>query len=162
MPDIYAQLALRAGRFSNAAEHLDSSLSSQVRAAGGAEAVAKFCAAIESTVHADAANLALDRLERALQPLELDQPMRKRVILWRTMLGNLDAAYAMLDLSLDHFAQAGTVGSAWGFLWLPEMRPFRRDARFQQFVSRLRLIGYWREYGPPDGCELRGEALLCG
>ena len=162
LPDIYAQVALRARRFAEAAAQLESSISPQMRAAGGVEAIREFCAALEDASHLAAANLALDRLECEIEPSDLDQPMRKRLILWRTMLGNLDAAYSLIERSLDHFAQAGTVGSAWGFLWLPEMQPFRRDPRFQQFVARMRLIDYWREYGPPDGCELRGEVLVCG
>jgi hypothetical protein len=81
-------------------------------------------------------------------------------MLWLTMLGDLEAAYAFLGRCLEHYAQGGTVGSAWGFLWLPEMQAFRRDARFQDFIARLRLIDYWREYGPPDDCELRDGRLI--
>jgi hypothetical protein len=43
---------------------------------------------------------------------------------------------------------------------MPEMIAFRRDARFQDFVRDLGLIDYWRERGPPEGCELKGERLL--
>ncbi|MGH8220538.1 MAG: hypothetical protein ACREUT_18545 [Steroidobacteraceae bacterium] len=46
-------------------------------------------------------------------------------------------------------------------LWLPEMRPFRLDPRFQGLVERLRLIDYWRQYGPQDGCVLSGTRLRC-
>ncbi len=87
--------------------------------------------------------------------------MRKRLILWRALLGDLDGAYRFLRRSLDHYARLGTVGAGWGFIWLPEMRPFRRDPRFQEFVGRLRFMDYWREYGPPDGCELRGDRIVC-
>lgn len=43
------------------------------------------------------------------------------------------------------------------------MRPFRRDPRFAGYIKRLgrNLIEYWRKYGPPDDCELNGEALTC-
>ncbi len=76
--------------------------------------------------------------------------------------GDLDAAYAFLARCLDHYAKGGTVGSAWGFLWLPEMKPFRLGARFQDFIARMQLLAYWLEYGAPDGCELREGALICG
>jgi TolB-like protein len=46
-------------------------------------------------------------------------------------------------------------------MWLPEMRQFRRDARFQRLVTRLGLIDYWRQYGPPDDCDLHGDVLVC-
>jgi hypothetical protein len=53
------------------------------------------------------------------------------------------------------------VGTAWGILWIDEMRPFRQDARFQTFVERLGLMEYWTQYGAPDHCELRDGRLLC-
>jgi DNA-binding winged helix-turn-helix (wHTH) protein len=161
LPEIYALLALRAGRHHDAAAHLIAGLSPRIHAAGGAKAVESLCAALETQAPRGAATAALDELESRLQPEDLDQPMRKRLLLWMTMLGDLDAAYAFLARSLEHYSRGNTVGSAWGFLWLPEMRAFRHDARFQEFVARVRLIDYWREYGAPDGCELRDGSLIC-
>jgi DNA-binding winged helix-turn-helix (wHTH) protein len=89
-----------------------------------------------------------------------DPPTRKRMLLWHTLQGDLDAAYELGFASLDAFAREGTVGSAWGVLWLPEMQPFRDDERFQLFARRLRLFEYWIEYGPPDGYALKGERLV--
>jgi len=162
LPEIYALLAVRAGRYSDAAAHLVPGLSQRVSAAGGVNAVECLCAALENPALRPAATSALDALETRIEPQDLDQPMRKRLLLWRTMLGDTDGAYALLARSLDHFAQAGTVGSNWSFLWLPEMKPFRRDARFQGFVARIRLLDYWQEYGPPDECELRDGTRVCG
>jgi DNA-binding winged helix-turn-helix (wHTH) protein len=162
LPEIYALLALRAGRHPDAAAHLIAGLSPRVHAAGGSKAIESLCAALEHQAPRGAATAALDDLESRLQPEDLDQPMRKRLLLWLTMLADQDAAYAFLWRCLDHYARAGTVGSAWGFLWLPEMQAFRSDPRFQQFISRVRLIDYWREYGAPDGCELRDGVLVCG
>jgi hypothetical protein len=31
----------------------------------------------------------------------------------------------------------------WSDVWMPEMRPLRQDARFQAFVTGLKLPGYW-------------------
>jgi DNA-binding winged helix-turn-helix (wHTH) protein len=162
LPEIYALLAFRAGRFPDAAAHLIAGLSSRVHAAGGVKAVESLCGALEHHAAPGAATAALDDLESRLQPEDLDQPMRKRLLLWLTMLGDLDAAYGFLARCLDHYAKGGTVGSAWGFLWLPEMKPFRLDARFLGFIARAQLLDYWREYGAPDGCELRDGTLLCG
>jgi hypothetical protein len=41
------------------------------------------------------------------------------------------------------------------------MRPFRRDPRFPAFAERLGMIDYWKQYGPPDSCDLTGERLSC-
>lgn len=46
-----------------------------------------------------------------------------------------------------------------GTMWSPVMRPFRQDPRFQGLVERLGLIDYWAQFGPPDGCTLRGTKL---
>ena len=78
------------------------------------------------------------------------------------MLGALDPAYELATLYLDEFVRSGTGGgAAWTFLWWPETRPFRKDPRFQAFVTRMNLIDYWKQYGPPDDCNLVGEQLLC-
>ncbi len=61
----------------------------------------------------------------------------------------------------EALAVAGMVGTAWGILWIEEMRAYRRDARFQAFVERLGLVDYWSQYGPPDNCELRNGRLIC-
>ncbi len=85
--------------------------------------------------------------------------MRKRLILWYTRLGALDLAFDLAERSLDVYGREEHVGGAWGVLWVPEMQPFRDDPRFQHFASRLRLIEYWSEYGPPDGYALSGSML---
>lgn len=162
LPEVYGQLALRTRRYADAAQYFIGALPPRLRAAGGVKAVELFCAALENPEQRDAANNALNEMEAALQPADLDMLMLKRLLVWRTMLGNLDAAYELLARTMDYYARSNTVGSAWGALWLPEMKPFRRDPRFQAFVTRLRLPEYWQEYGPPDGCELRGGTLLIG
>ena len=65
------------------------------------------------------------------------------------------------DQSLDDFGRHGTIGTAWAFLWMPEMLPFRQDPRFQALCSRMRLFDYWNKYGPPDNHELRDGKLIC-
>jgi hypothetical protein len=102
---------------------------------------------------------ALRAIESALAAHELDPPMRKRFMLWYSRIGALDHAFEIAFNSLDHYAREGTVGGAWGVLWLPEMTAFRSDDRFQLFARRLRLFEYWSEYGPPDGHSLNGARL---
>jgi len=158
--DVRVQLALRAGRHTDAANLLTSICSAAMRAAGAAEAISLTCAALRNASLRSRAVAALRALEERLAPGEMDQSFRKRLVIWYTMLGNLEAAYDLMDRSLIHWAQRGFVGSAWGVLWLPEMRLFRADPRFQTFAERLGLIPYWEHYGPPDGHVLRAGQLL--
>jgi hypothetical protein len=77
-------------------------------------------------------------------------------------LGALDDAYELANRILDDLARSSTVTvSGWGTLWLPEMGPFRQDPRFQTFAARLKLFDYWKQYGPPDGCDLTDGQLIC-
>jgi hypothetical protein len=81
---------------------------------------------------------------------------------WAVLLGDLDLAFHIGHRSLDHFEreQAVPVITFVPQLWLPEMQPFRRDPRFHELIAqRLNLMEYWKEYGPPDGCELRDGRL---
>ena len=65
--------------------------------------------------------------------------------------------------TLDELETTGVLTGAVhvGAYWLPEMRPFRRDLRFQAFVTRLGLMEYWKQYGPPDDCDLNDGKLTC-
>jgi hypothetical protein len=46
-------------------------------------------------------------------------------------------------------ASSGLVGSRIYLtdFWLPEMRLFSHDPRFQALVTRLKLTQHWRQYG---------------
>ena len=83
------------------------------------------------------------------------------MIAWFTQMDGLDSAYEIAENTLDHMAPTGGVGNTWGFLWGPEMRPFRRDRRFQGLVKRLKLADDWKLYGPPDGCSMTAGQLTC-
>jgi TolB-like protein len=161
LADIRAQLAIRVGRYPEAADYLVQSLPHYAHNHDGAKTVELVCLALKDPARRPAAIGALQRMQKSLQSAELDPPMSKRLILWHTQLGALDAAYDVLFRSLAHYEESGTVGSAWGLLWLPEMQPFRQDPRFQECVRRLRLTEYWAEYGPPDRCRMNGTQLVC-
>ena len=64
------------------------------------------------------------------------------------MLGALDDAFALLYAALDHPESAGSIGGPWGWLWAPEMLPFRRDERFGDVIARFGFLEYWKQYGP--------------
>jgi TolB-like protein len=78
------------------------------------------------------------------------------------LIAALDAAYDLAYQCLDAMPVVGaTPGDNAEGLWTPEMRPFRQDARFQAYVSRLGLMQYWQQYGPPDDCDLKDGKLSC-
>jgi hypothetical protein len=77
-------------------------------------------------------------------------------------LGALDLAYEVANTTLDALESTGFLLGAVhvGAYWLPEMRPFRRDPRFQAFVTRLGLMEYWQQFGPPDECDVKNGQLI--
>jgi DNA-binding winged helix-turn-helix (wHTH) protein len=150
LQDVYFMLAIREGRFCDAAESVANALGASMRAAGAMEAIQRLCEALSGPAGRDTAHAALSQLIARIPDDEFGLIDRKRVVLWLTMIGALDEAFDLANASLDHFARSGTVGAQWGMLWMAEMRPFRCDARFEQFVARLRLPDYWRRHGPPD------------
>jgi hypothetical protein len=161
LADTLCELAIREGRAADAAEYMLATLPP------GARAVATLSRTIEllcrrNLIPDESAEAAsgLRTIEHSLSANELDPPMRKRFMLWYSRIGALDYAFEIAFDSLDHYAREGTVGGAWGVLWLPEMAAFRNDERFQLFARRLRLFEYWSEYGPPDGHSLNGARLV--
>jgi TolB-like protein/tetratricopeptide (TPR) repeat protein len=156
-----AHLAQQEYRYEEALGHMMNGLSPAWRAAGGIDATRLFYTALAQPPTHAAAVAALQRLEAGLKAAASSQIDCKRLIMWYTNLGALDSAYAAADRTLQHYAPSGMVGTAWGILWIDEMRPFRQDPRFQTFVEQLGLMEYWTQYGPPDHCELRGGRLVC-
>jgi DNA-binding winged helix-turn-helix (wHTH) protein/Tfp pilus assembly protein PilF len=160
LADLLALLAQRGGDVPQAVAHMQAVLPPRLHDAALDALLGGLCAAGLAEPQRQQLAARLGRTAASLTAAELDPPMRKRLLLWFTQLAALDAAYALADSSLDHFGHEGTVGGAWGVLWLPEMQPFRDDERFQLFARRLRLFEYWSEYGPPDGYSLAGERLV--
>jgi hypothetical protein len=159
--DVLSQLEAREGRPAAGAQFILDALTPGMRAAGGAEATEAVFAAFAEPSRRDAAIASLKRMRTAISPAELTPLIQRRFMIWYTMLGALDEAFNVANASLDDYARNGTIGTAWTFIWMREMLPFRQDPRFQAFVRRLRLFDYWERYGPPDGCELRDGRLIC-
>jgi hypothetical protein len=156
-----SQLAMRDGRFVEAAQELTETLSCAAREAGGFEAIQSFFQAQADHSQRARAITALQAWDETLQSLELDLCAAQRLMVWFTALGAIDIAHDVAQRTVDRLAACGTIGSGWGVLWAKEMQPFRDAARFQQLISRLALTNYWRQYGPPDNCAVRGELLIC-
>ena len=159
--DMTEQIARRQGRYADALRCIDDAISPPQRVAGGAAANKAFYAALSDSSCAANAIRTLQSWEANLQIEYLDLRTAQRLMRWYTLLGAVDLAYNTAFRALDRCAVAGTVGVAWGLLWMTEMRAFRQDVRFQSFVERLALIEYWERYGPPDGSELRDGFLIC-
>jgi TolB-like protein len=161
MPDTMASLEFGAGRYDEAAECIAGSLTLEARSATDEGFQRLLWSAFADPTRRVSAFKALQNFRRKLPQNALDAVMRKRLIVWFAMLGEFDAAFAAAHDTLDHYARSGVVGTAWGALWIPALREFRRDPRFQALAARMRLFDYWDQYGPPDGCELRDGVLIC-
>jgi tetratricopeptide (TPR) repeat protein len=159
--DMLEQIARRQGRYADAGRCVTDALSPAMRAAGGAAAVKALFAALSDASCTANAIAMLQSWEGNLRIEEFDLRTAQRLMRWYTLLDAVDFAYNAGLRALDRAALGGTVGMAWGMLWTPEMRRFRRDPRFQSFVARLGLIKYWEQCGPPDGSELRDGLLVC-
>lgn len=159
--DVRSQLALRAGRFEQACDLIIAALPPQSGDSTGIEAVRSVFAALESRSGVSAATAALDAVRTRLAANAWSELMRRRFVLWYTQLGALEQSFEVATASLDHFAQSGTIGTAWAHLWMREMLPFRQDARFQALCRRMALFDFWQRNGPPDRCELDAGTLIC-
>lgn len=158
MADLLSGLELRAGRPDRACAAVLPSMPNDLMAGGGAEDLQLVFTGLHDPGRRSAGVQALARLRAAFAT---SQMQRRRGMLWYSGLGALDAAFEIANQSLDDFARHGTIGTAWAFLWMPEMLPFRQDPRFQALCSRMRLFDYWNKYGPPDNHELRDGKLIC-
>jgi len=156
---IRSTVAYRAGRFQEASDSAVGIALLTGRGLGGAglEAEKLVYLAAADPAKVGRAREALDGVMHELRAA--DQP---GLLEPYCLLGAFDRAYEVANRALDEYERTGWSGGwcCW-VVWSPEMRSFRRDARFQQLVTRLKLIDYWKEYGPPDECDLRGDALVC-
>jgi len=153
--------ALRRGHYAEAGEIILPTLPAPLRSPAASLTVRRVFMAFGASNDRMAASRALTTLVGSVKPDDLGVQPRQDIISWYATLGDMDAAFDFANRSVDEFARAGTVGTTWGGLWIQEMRSFRKDPRFQAFVTRLKLPDYWKQYGPPDGCDLAGERLVC-
>jgi len=164
LPFIESAIAMNAGRHAEAAEHMNTVMPPEIRAAGSDAVVRLLYAAAEGAAERRNAIEALQALRAGAARVAMARPMMMMLsINWFTRLGALDLAYDLALATLDEFESTGVLSGAIhvATYWLPEMRPFRQDARFQEVVRRLGLMEYWRQYGAPDDCELKDGALIC-
>ena len=158
-----SEVALRAGRYLEAAEYQAATLPAVTRLAGGIEVVRRLHKALADRGERPAAIAALDALNSRGAAAGMDSfDMLMFSMNWYTMLGDVDSAYQVSSRWLAESQRAGLTGIPFNFgFWLPEMQPFRADPRFQELARNMGLIEYWQEFGPPDDCRLRGDTLWC-
>jgi DNA-binding winged helix-turn-helix (wHTH) protein len=165
IPFIRAQVAQRRGRYEEAAGHV---LGMFASVAGSAEIKAMIeliYAAFAGSARRDAAAAAIRRIALSAE-VTLLNPVRfaRPLLLWSTLLGDLDLAYDIANAVLEDFRSSGIIRVSAGFvaqMWMPEMLAFRQDPRLQPFLAALGLVEYWGKHGPPDNCELRDGRLRC-
>jgi hypothetical protein len=164
LPFMDAAVSMNAGRYAEAAEHMNSVLAPAVLEAGGAAVVGLVYAAAAGAGDKRAAVEALLALRAGAAREAMARPIMVMLsTVWFTRLDALDLAYELAHAALHEFETTRVLPGAIhvGTCWLSEMRPFRQDSRFQTYVTRLGLMEYWKQYGPPDDCELKDGKLTC-
>src|SRR5262249_20878193 len=150
------------GQYAAAAEYLIPGLPRELRACGIEELVKLIYAALADPGRAQQALAGLRALREHTELASLDNyPMLMLTVVWYAWLGALDDAHETAQAITRRYKRTGILNVLNLIpLWMPELLAFRRDTRFQTFARDLGFIDYWRERGPPDGCELQGERLL--
>ncbi len=165
IPFVRAQVAHRRGRYPDAARYMLQLLSSVARADEVAALVETVYSALAGNrpKHEAATAIRAATLSAGvalIDPVHFARPL----LVWSCLLGDLDLAFDIAHAVLVDFRRSGILRVQTGFaaqLWVREMRPFRQDQRFQEFVTGLGMMEYWNQHGPPDHCELRNDKLIC-
>ena len=162
IPVFRSELARHHGQYGAAAEYLLPGLPQELLAYGSEELVRLVYAALGDPSRTPLALARLRLLREHREVASLDNwPMIMFTVVWYAWLGAMDDAHETAQEIVRNFRRTGILNVLnLSPLWMPELLAFRRDERFQGFARELGLMDYWRERGPPDGCELKGERLL--
>ena len=159
LADVICLMALRRGAFDEAGQALLPGVNACLHDLGISKVISLvFPAMQDKSIVPDAVtsvNAFVARVDLGLVP----QSTRRWILLWYAQLGALDEAFAFANRCLKYYQQYGIIGTAWGSLWLREMRPFRDDERFNDFVDSMKLPDYWKTFGPPDGYRWKDNRL---
>lgn len=153
LPAIYSYIALRLGRRAEAikaGELYISRLGPKMREAGAAEVIRQVHAHLADPVGVPSALPVLKQVIDAVKSEHIGPEFGIHVLAWYTMMGALDDAYDFAHRMLEFGKQRDTMGLFLNWLWIPELLPFRLDARFAGIIERLNLMPFWLKYGPPD------------
>ncbi len=159
---VHSKAAQHAGRYVEAGELMKRARPGGVSPAGLGSLIDEIYRALEDPGQSIAACDSIRTFVTTLEGGILHSSLPMLLMHWSVSLGDVDLGYEIGNLALDHFQRQQTVPVE-GFvpqLWVTEMKAFRRDPRFPEFAGeRLKLLEFWNEYGPPDGCEIRHGRL---
>jgi DNA-binding winged helix-turn-helix (wHTH) protein len=158
---VHARAYARKSRFSEAAMHAVKALPEVLRREGADEVVDAFYSGLADASQRSRACAALASFVPRLESIGVDGRTRAFFVTAYAMLGELDLAYDLMDRFLRVSADA-PLSVELSDLWLPELRLFRADHRFEHLVQRLQLPTYWQQHGPADGWPAQSAAKLRG
>jgi tetratricopeptide (TPR) repeat protein len=166
---IYERREVKAGRYGEAAKIILAAFPDDPDSRRAAETVRLVYAALANPVKRAAAISAIVELYSRAQA---DKPASSVVAITAcvssvhslVLVDAIDEAFEVINRCIDdqppELAVPGHFAAKYPF-WFPEMRPFRRDPRFQTLATRIGLMSYYQQYGPPDGCTLTSGKLTC-
>ena len=128
--DVLSQAEMHAGRYEAACALMQEACMASMGVSREIEAVDRVFDALAGTTDRAAAVAALDGLRDGPGCAGLHHFMRRRLLLWYSMLGAYDQAYEVMNRSLDEYAATGTIGVAWGLSGRRSSLGFGEDARF--------------------------------
>lgn len=158
---VHISAAARRGRYTEAAEQAIRMLPPAVLDVGGAATMRQAYAGMADPAHRLVALGALRKLTGQPAWESTDPRARQAVIYLYASLGAMDELYHEMNQMLRQGDDTYPQILAIGMIWAPEMRPFRKDRRFQDLVQRLGLMDYWKQVSPPDACTLADSGMLC-
>jgi TolB-like protein len=165
-------MALRAGRYTDAADIATKGLNTgNPDQARTAEVVRLVYAALADPDRRNAALAARARLyptpgaAAAAGAAHTDVGLCIMSSYYYALMAANDVAYGLFNECLDGWAPGEALTSAASvshlLVFSPELRAFRQDPRFQALETRLGLMEYWQQFGPPDDCDLKDGKLTC-
>jgi TolB-like protein/Tfp pilus assembly protein PilF len=168
LADIFAAAALRDGHLSEARDRVVGSMHREDTDAARAMDVISLAYAAQTDSAKRAALLAAARrIYPAVGGSAMTLSMRAastciRAAYSLALVEFVAASYDLANRCLDRVAAPIISPDLDPLLvWAPGMRSFRRDPRFQAYATRLGLMEYWQQYGPPDDCDLKNGKLTC-
>jgi DNA-binding winged helix-turn-helix (wHTH) protein/Tfp pilus assembly protein PilF len=148
LPLLFMHVAARAGRYSEAAARAAGLPGFEERERQDIHAI--HAAFADPGAMRSAQSVLKELLERRFDQLLAVRGLLLLVVQWFVRLDQLDLAFEMLERALDAGSRRKAPPQHWQTLWMPEMQPFRRDARFGALSERLGFPRYWSVLGAPD------------
>lgn len=147
---LFAALAIRAGRTDDARALFFENLTPPLRELGPEAMITRVIAAL--TGHADRGE-AVQSIDAFVETTPLERiPLSfcHQMVDWYGALGATERMHDFAGQLLDRLETLRMPGHGWMGLWKPELREFRRHPRFSHFASRLKLANYWMRFGGPE------------